>query len=177
MRKSSILTWWIILSAQLTVSSKNTIYSILYLISSFIGGAILMITIGLEYLGLSILTIYIGAVSILFIFIIMIINVEKNNIKESEIELLPLGIIILIQIYYIINKMEKGWSILSWPNLKDWSIYINKSDQMKTIGKELYWDYGYMLLIISILLLITMIGVGSLGFEKNKQIKISGRER
>ena len=71
-----------VLSAILVTISRNTVYSVFFLISVFVSISILFIMIGAEFLGMIMLIVYVGAVAVLFLFVVMMLNVKEQSIKK-----------------------------------------------------------------------------------------------
>jgi NADH-ubiquinone oxidoreductase chain 6 len=94
-----------ILSGILVIISKNPIVSVLFLIGLFLSISCYLITLGLNFIGLSYLLVYVGAVSILFLFILMLINVRVSELLSETNNSIPLAIIVIIAFNYPLNKL------------------------------------------------------------------------
>src|ERR1700733_4901291 len=94
-----------ILSGIFVIISKNPIVSVLFLIGLFLSISCYLITLGLNFIGLSYLLVYVGAVSILFLFILMLINVRVSELLSDTSNSIPLAIMIIIAFNYPINKI------------------------------------------------------------------------
>ena len=94
-----------ILFGILTIISRNPIVSVLFLIGLFVSVSGLLILVGLNYLGLSYLLVYVGAVSILFLFILMLINIRISELLSETNNYIPLAILIVLLFYYIIGQV------------------------------------------------------------------------
>lgn len=94
-----------ILSGIFVIVSKNPIVSVLFLIGLFLSISIYLITLGLNFIGLSYLLVYVGAVSILFLFILMLINVRVSELLSDTSNSIPLGIMIIIAFNYPVNNI------------------------------------------------------------------------
>jgi NADH-quinone oxidoreductase subunit J len=88
------LSFLLINSALMTVSAKNPVYSVLFLILTFLNGTGLLILLGLEFLGLTFLIVYIGAISVLFLFVVMLLNIQTLDMNENRTAYLPVGILL-----------------------------------------------------------------------------------
>lgn len=111
-----------------TITSKNPILSILFLIGLFFFISIYLIYIGLTFIGLSYLLVYIGAISILFLFILMLINIRTSELLTDNYNSIPLAIITILLFNNSLND------ILAKDRLTDITNYINKSSQIFTSG-------------------------------------------
>src|ERR1700761_657382 len=94
-----------ILSGIFVIISKNPIVSVLFLIGLFLSISCYLITLGLNFIGLSYLLVYVGAVSILFLFILMLINVRVSELLSDTSNSIPLAIMIIIAFNYPVNKI------------------------------------------------------------------------
>jgi NADH-quinone oxidoreductase subunit J len=164
-----------VLSAVMVTVSKNTVYSVLFLILNFVTVSILFIMMGAEFLGMIMLIVYVGAVAVLFLFVVMMINLgdsEKvsalrkgfiNNISVGSV----VGIIIFLEILVAIGgwKYKDNFSPLSSLNID------SQVTNTHAIGNVLYTDYIHLFQISGMILLIGMIGAITLTFNKKENIK------
>jgi len=102
-----------VLSGILVIISKNPILSVLFLIGLFLSIACYLMTLGLNFIGLAYLLVYVGAVSILFLFILMLINVRISELLSNTSNSIPLAILIAISFNYPVNQILP-WSIASF---------------------------------------------------------------
>ena len=161
-------------SAMVTVS-RNTVYSVFFLILVFISISILFIMIGAEFLGMIMLIVYVGAVAVLFLFVVMMLNITEqvtkrstrkgfiNNVSVGSI----VGIIIFLELLVVIGgwKYKGNFIPLSSTNIDQGISNTN------AIGNILYTDYIHLFQIAGIILLIAMIGAITLTFTKRENIK------
>lgn len=157
----------LLLFAILIIINKNPIVSILYLISLFLGVAVYMIILGLSFIGLSYLLVYVGAVSIIFLFILMLIDIRVSELQNDTNNNIILGIVISI-IYFnlffsynhnndlnidLINNLNVKQSIF---NIWDGSLIENYD--IISIGNVLYTNTSIWLILSLLILLLSMIG-------------------
>jgi NADH-ubiquinone oxidoreductase chain 6 len=154
---------------------KNPIWSILFLIILFAFISLYLIILGLEFIGLSYLIVYVGAVSILFLFILMLINIRVSELKNYTNNSIPLIIIMLlifnniffqvipfinilfkdIKIFLNINEIEKYLFLVS---SKSWDSNLLEMSHITSIGNVMYTNYNIWLFITSLILLVAMVG-------------------
>ena len=164
-----------IISAIMVIVSKNTVHSVFFLILDFITISCLFIMIGAEFLGMIMLIVYVGAVAVLFLFIVMMLNVtqQKNQWFEasSGYSHMPIGLIIGVIIFFELIIVVGGWK--HKPDLL--STKIINIDQNVTnthlIGNILYTDYIHLFQLSGMILLVAMIGAIVLTFRKRTGIK------
>ena len=164
-----------IISAIMVTASKNTVHSVFFLILDFISISCLFIMIGAEFLGMIMLIVYVGAVAVLFLFVVMMLNVaqQKNQwfLSKSSSRHIPIGLIISVIIFFELIIVIGGWKY------KPDSIYkINttlNSDISNThsLGQVLYTEYIHIFQISGMILLIAMIGAIVLTFRQREGVK------
>ena len=164
-----------IISAIMVTASKNTVHSVFFLILDFISISCLFIMIGAEFLGMIMLIVYVGAVAVLFLFVVMMLNVaqQKNQwFKSSEISThIPVGLIVSLIIFFELIIVIGGWKYK--PDIiKNFSdSLISNSTNTHTIGSVLYTEYIHLFQISGMILLVAMIGAIVLTFRKREGVK------
>ncbi|MDC0518273.1 NADH-quinone oxidoreductase subunit J [Candidatus Pelagibacter sp.] len=176
-----------VISAIMVTVSKNTVHSVFFLILDFISISCLFIMIGAEFLGMIMLIVYVGAVAVLFLFVVMMLNVaqQKNQWFNSEENSghIPVGLIISIIIFFELIIVIGGWKYK--PDLlnKNSLLITSEISNTHSLGQVLYTDYIHVFQISGMILLIAMIGAIVLtfrqrdGVKKQSYIKQISRER
>ena len=176
-----------IISAIMVTASKNTVHSVFFLILDFISISCLFIMIGAEFLGMIMLIVYVGAVAVLFLFVVMMLNVaqQKNQwfSSDSSSRHIPVGLIISAIIFFELIIVVGGWKYK--PDLVSPSETLLSSNLSNThsLGQVLYTDYVHIFQISGMILLIAMIGAIVLtyrqrdGVKKQSYVKQISRER
>jgi len=164
-----------IISAIMVTVSKNTVHSVFFLILDFISISCLFIMIGAEFLGMIMLIIYVGAVAVLFLFVVMMLNVaqQKNqwfSAKESS-KHIPIGLIISTIIFFELIIVIGGWKYKS-DLTSSMSLNIDSSiSNTHAIGYVLYTDYIHIFQLSGMILLVAMIGAIVLTFRQRDGVK------
>ena len=164
-----------IISAIMVTVSKNTVHSVFFLILDFISISCLFIMIGAEFLGMIMLIVYVGAVAVLFLFVVMMLNVaqQKNQwlLSEDSSGHIPIGLIISVLIFFELIIVIGGWKYR--PELFDTGNVNNISEMTNThsLGQILYTDFIHVFQISGMILLIAMIGAIVLTFRKREGVK------
>ena len=162
-----------IFSAIMVTISRNTVYSVFFLILVFVTVSILFIMIGAEFLGMIMLIVYVGAVAVLFLFVVMMLNVTEKIEKKSEKKGLinnisvssVVGVIILLELLIVVSGWKYKSSFVPFSN-------INPSvSNTHAIGNVLYTDYIHLFQISGFILLVAMIGAITLTFSKRENVK------
>ena len=159
----------------LTVS-RNTVHSVFFLILDFISISCLFIMIGAEFIGMIMLIVYVGAVAVLFLFVVMMLNVaqQKNQwfVTEKSSSHLPVGLIVSIIIFFELIIVIGGWKYK--PDLIVTSSNLGVSSNTTnthSIGEVLYTDYIHLFQLSGMVLLVAMIGAIVLTFRKRSGLK------
>ncbi|MDA9596371.1 NADH-quinone oxidoreductase subunit J [Candidatus Pelagibacter sp.] len=164
-----------VVSAIMVTVSKNTVHSVFFLILDFISISCLFIMIGAEFLGMIMLIVYVGAVAVLFLFVVMMLNVaqQKNQwfASESSSRHIPVGLIISTIIFFELIIVIGGWKYK--PDLFDLNNSINNFSVSNThsLGQVLYTDYIHVFQLSGMILLVAMIGAIVLTFRKRTGVK------
>jgi NADH-quinone oxidoreductase subunit J len=164
-----------IVSAIMVTVSKNTVHSVLFLILDFICISCLFIMIGAEFLGMIMLIIYVGAVAVLFLFVVMMLNVaqQKNQWFSARVSSkhIPVGLIISTIIFFELIIVIGGWKYK--PDLvSSMSLNIDSSiSNTHAIGYVLYTDYIHIFQLSGMILLVAMIGAIVLTFRQRSGVK------
>ena len=164
-----------IVSAIMVTASKNTVHSVFFLILDFISISCLFIMIGAEFLGMIMLIVYVGAVAVLFLFVVMMLNVaqQKNQWFSSEesSKHIPVGLIISTLIFVELIIVVGGWKYK--PDLFDInnSLELDKVSNTHSLGQVLYTEYIHVFQISGMILLVAMIGAIVLTFRKRVGVK------
>ncbi len=164
-----------IVSAIMVTASKNTVHSVFFLILDFISISCLFIMIGAEFLGMIMLIVYVGAVAVLFLFVVMMLNVaqQKNQwfLSKSSSRHIPVGLIISAIIFFELIIVVGGWKYK--PDLSNSTNIssINDITNTHSLGLVLYTDYIHIFQISGMILLIAMIGAIVLTFRKREGVK------
>ena len=164
-----------VISAIMVTVSKNTVHSVFFLILDFISISCLFIMIGAEFLGMIMLIVYVGAVAVLFLFVVMMLNVaqQKNqwfSARESA-KHIPVGLIISTIIFFELIIVIGGWKYK--PDLvSSMSLNIDSSiSNTHAIGYVLYTDYIHIFQLSGMILLVAMIGAIVLTFRQRSGVK------
>jgi NADH-quinone oxidoreductase subunit J len=176
-----------LLSAFCTVTSKNPIHSVLFLVFVFFNTAGLLILLGVEFLAMLFLIVYVGAVAVLFLFVMMMLNVKISESTNAIYRYLPIGlflsIIFLFEIFLIIegdlnsidsvNFTQNEYNILQNEFLVNtsWVDNVISSTNVDVIGSVLFTYYSYFFIMASVILLVAMIGAIALTLHRRSDVR------
>ena len=170
----------ILLSSAMVITSLNPIHSVFWLVLVFLNSSALLLILGFNFVPLMLVIVYVGAIAILFLFVIMMLDILHLKKTESINNIIPLVLFTFINIISHCLLYFRGFNIsLSLINKSFW--VINSESQVAIIGKLLYTYYAYPFIIISLLLLVAMVGaiilVLDLGFITRRQILTDQHQR
>jgi NADH-quinone oxidoreductase subunit J len=150
--------------AILVIASRNPIHSIGALIGIVLNFVFLLISLEAEYLALTFVAVYLGAVTVLFLFIVMMLNIKGVNYNKELIYSLPVGIVLGLVFVSLIIFSFFGYidnsAVIEYfnPLYYNWYSIFTKISDIEVFGSILYSDYAPCLLIVGVVLLIAMVG-------------------
>ena len=163
-----------VVSAIMVTASKNTVHSVFFLILDFISISCLFIMIGAEFLGMIMLIVYVGAVAVLFLFVVMMLNVAQQ--KQSwfigkKSTHIPSGLIVSVLIFLELLVVIGGWKYKDGV-ISSSSLVINENiSNTHQLGNVMYTDYILYFQLSGIILLLSMIGAIVLTYRKREFLK------
>ena len=174
-----------IVSAIMVTVSRNTVHSVFFLILDFVSISCLFIMSGAEFLGMIMLIVYVGAVAVLFLFVVMMLNVaqqenewfQSKKSKEQNSSHIPVGFLISTIIFFELIVVIGGWKLKPeiFSNLKP-EVMLGTTNT-HSIGSVLYTDYIHLFQISGMILLVSMIGAIVLTYKKRVGLKRQGYVR
>jgi NADH:ubiquinone oxidoreductase subunit 6 (subunit J) len=170
------------------ISARNPIHSVLFLVLVFCNAAGLLILLETEFLAMLFLVVYVGAIAVLFLFVVMMLNVRVTELNQSVLRYIPIGglilIIFLFEILSVINGdlipffstnlivFENDFFTLSNNlNITFWSNQIDPLTNVASIGELLYTYYVFCFMVASLILLVAMIGAILLTMRKRTNVR------
>ena len=164
-----------VFAAIMVTVSRNTVYSVFFLILVFISISILFIMIGAEFLGMIMLIVYVGAVAVLFLFVVMMLNITEQLTERSSrkglINNISVGSIVGAIIFLELLVVVGGWKYKgTFVPLSAINLNLDISNT-HALGNILYTDYIHLFQISGMILLVAMIGAITLTFSKRENIK------
>ena len=169
-----------ILSAVMVVSSKNPVHSVLFLILAFISAAGLFVLMGAEYLAMLLVVVYVGAVAVLFMFVVMMLDVDFVELKQGFLQYLPIGGALAAVVVFELIMVVAVWAFPDdaslarahpAPTAAETVTDPNGPTNIEALGLILYTDYIHYFQIAGMVLLVAMIGAIILTFRHRDGIK------
>ena len=164
-----------IVSAIMVIASKNTVHSVFFLILDFISISCLFILIGAEFLGMMMLIVYVGAVAVLFLFVVMLLNVTeqklswfRGTLKSGHIPTgLIVGSVILLELIVIVG----GWKYRNTFSETKFLTFDKDFTNTHLIGNVMYTEYIHLFQVSGVILLLSMVGAIVLTYRKREGVK------
>ena len=161
-----------VLSALMVISAKNPVHSVLFLILSFVNASALFVLLGAEFLAMILIVVYVGAVAVLFLFVVMMLDINYVKLREGFLQYLPfgalLGIVLIVELGILfLSENFSNTSLVQYYK----SPLFNQNENTKQIGEILYTDHFYLFQVSGIILLVAMIGSITLTLRDRGQVK------
>ena len=176
-----------LLSGIMVIQARNPVHSVLFLILVFFNAAGLLILLGLDFFAMIFLVVYVGAIAVLFLFVVMMLNIKLAEINEKKLRYLPigglLGILFLFEMFLIVDndlilllsnsQVTNQQTITQMYSLHftDWCTILETVTNINAVGQLIYTYYFYFFLIASLILLVAMIGAIVLTMHKGVHVK------
>ena len=164
-----------IISAIFVIVSRNTVHAVFFLILDFISIACLFIMIGAEFLGMMMLIVYVGAVAVLFLFVVMLMNVTEQKLSwfrgSKKTGHIPTGLIVGSVILLELIVVVGGWKYRNTFSETKFLSFNEDFSNTHLIGNVMYTEYIHLFQISGIILLLSMIGAIVLTYRKKEGVK------
>jgi NADH-quinone oxidoreductase subunit J len=160
----------VIASSVMVISSKNTVHAVFFLILDFVSVACLFIMLGAEFLGMITLIVYVGAVAVLFLFVVMMININFSELKTGFLDYLPFGMLIGVVIFIELVMMISAWKYKA-EFIVAKKIAKPLVSNTESLGMIIYTDYILFFQISGLILLVAMIGAIVLTFRRKDSLR------
>ncbi len=160
-----------ILSAFFVIFANNPVHSVLWLILTFFSVAGFFILVGAEFLALLLMIVYVGALAVLFLFVVMMLNISFDGLRSGVAQFLPFGILIGVVIFIELMLAFVPWDFKEQA-IKNRSVAIDTAENNTVaLGKIVYTDYFLLFQCAGIILLIAMIGSIVLTLRSRPDVK------
>jgi NADH-quinone oxidoreductase subunit J len=148
------------------ITVQNSIYSVLFLVLSFVSASSLLFLLEIEFIALIFIIIYVGAIAVLFLFVVMMLDIKTINLTKDSLKYFPfgsfVGIVFLVEILLVLFKtFQNSPYILGEFIFNDYTNWFEKIDtltDLQIIGQVLYTQYVLQFLISGFILLLSVIG-------------------
>ena len=154
------------LAGLMVISSRNPVHSVLFLILAFFNSAGLFVLLGAEFLAMLLVVVYVGAVAVLFLFVVMMLDINFAELREGFQRYMPLGLgvggILLTEILFVFFNREEMPENMN---------LVSEVSNTRALGRVLYTDYIYLFQVAGLLLLVAMIGAITLTLRRRENVR------
>ena len=150
----------LIASAGMVVSSRNPVHAVLFLILAFVNAAGLFLLMGAEFLAMILIVVYVGAVAVLFLFVVMMLDVDFAELRQGFLQYLPIGAVISAIFFIELALVVGTWQLAPEALALRKAAAAAPVDAMnaRALGRVLYTEYVYFFQAAGLILLVAMIG-------------------
>ena len=159
-------------SAVMVIAARNPVHSVLYLILAFVNAAGLFVLMGAEFLAMILIVVYVGAVAVLFLFVVMMLDVDFAELKQGVLQYLPVGVLIggifLAELLLVVGAWVIGPGV---PQAITAPIPARRCPNTEALGLVLYTQYVYFFQAAGMILLVAMIGAIVLTLQHRVRVR------
>jgi NADH-quinone oxidoreductase subunit J len=164
-----------IISALIVIASVNPVHSVIFLILTFFNASGILLLLEAEFLAIRFIIVYVGAIAVLFLFVVIMLNIKISELTNSLYQYLPIGgligFVFLIEIFLIIDSdLIPILSNLTTTCLVNWSFFFDQLTNTQRIGQLIYTYYFYAFILAGAVLLIALIGAIVRTLQSNNKI-------
>ena len=169
----SFFSFLALICGLLVISSTNPVHSVFFLILVFCNTAALLFLLEMDFLALIFLVVYVGAIAVLFLFVVMMLNLSGSIAHDNLLQYFPIGTFVgisfLFHSFLIADDHFSTKGIL--PQYTEWILHLKQTNSIETFGTILYTQYFPYFLIASMILLVAMIGAIVLTIHPTHRVK------
>ena len=163
----SLFAFILVFSALMVITARNPVHSVLFLILAFFNAAGLFVMLGAEFIGMILVIVYVGAVAVLFLFVVMMLDIDFAHLRKGAMQYMPLGLLLGGVLLAQLVIVYQGWSFapkeaekpqLAGGEADQAAVAVEKLTNTEALGRVLYTDYLYIFQGAGLILLVAMIG-------------------
>ena len=161
-----------VISSFMVIFAKNPVHSVFFLILTFFHTTGLFVLMGAEFLAMLLLIVYVGAVAVLFLFVVMMLNIDFNSLRTGMIKNAPLGLLIgtILLGEMIFSFIGMKYGVANKPG-NELFVVLGEEENTRALGNVLYTNYIYLFQCAGLILLVAMIGAIVLTHRKRDNVK------
>lgn len=154
----------LVFSAIMVIVASHSVFSLLFLVLSFLASAFLLLMLESEFLALIFIVVYVGAIAVLFLFAVMMLDAKLQNLTRNIFRYLPVGFIFALGflapvLYQCFFKIADNTSVFTQSNYTNWYDLIDSTSDVEVYGQVLYSYFVLQFLVVGLILLVTVVGV------------------
>ncbi len=158
-------------SAVMVVASRNPVHSVLFLILTFFNAAGLFVLIGAEFLAMVLVVVYVGAVAVLFMFVVMMLDISTVRVREGALRFLPVGLLVGAILLVELVLVGGTWTLASGEAVGPPPMLPGSVTNTEALGRLLYTEYFYAFQAAGVILLVAIIGAITLTLRDRGTIR------
>ena len=181
----NIFSVFLVLSSVMLILSKNPVHSVFFLILCFFNTSCLLFLLELEYLPLIFVIIYVGAIAVIFIFVVMLLNIRLSHLKETNIHLLGLALLFLVffilLVLFTLRLDISNFFNINFLFISEITFFVQEifnavnwfytETNMKSVGFLIFYEYFFIFVLLGFILLLALMGVICLVLQKKFRSK------
>jgi NADH-quinone oxidoreductase subunit J len=153
-----VFSFILLASAVMVISSRNPVHSVLFLILAFINAAVLFLMAGAEFLALILVIVYVGAVAVLFMFVVMMLDVNFAQLREGFQRYAPIGALVAVVLFVELALVVTGWTVAPGASAARMFPTPEHITNAQALGSLIYTKYLVLFQLAGVILLVSMIG-------------------
>ena len=158
-------------SAAMVITSRNPVHSVLYLILAFVNASGLFVLMGAEFLAMILIVVYVGAVAVLFLFVVMMLDVDFAELRQGALQYLPVGVLVGMVFLAELLLVAGGWVIAPGMPQSISAPTPTTITNTEALGRVLYTQYVYYFQAAGVVLLVAMVGAIVLTLRHKPNVK------
>ncbi len=172
-----------VVSAFMVIAARNPVHSVLYLILAFFNSAALFLLMGAEFIAMILVIVYVGAVAVLFLFVVMMLDINLAELRQGFLKYLPIGAAVGTALFAELLLALGAWSVSPIAGEAARAKIPDKITNTQALGRLIYTDYMFLFQAAGMVLLVAMIGAIVLtlrtrpGVRRQKAADQIGRKR
>ena len=160
-----------VVCASMVITARNPVHNVLFLILAFFNSAGLFILVGAEFLAMILVVVYVGAVAVLFLFVVMMLDINVHNTTKIRTRYLPIGLTIASVLLIELSVVIYSWSMIDSESITLLQPLQSDVHNTKALGNVIYTEYFYIFQGAGLLLLVAMIGAITLTLRQRDGVK------
>jgi NADH-quinone oxidoreductase subunit J len=164
-----LFSFGVIASAVMVISARNPVHSVLFLILAFVNAAGLFLLTGAEFLAMILVVVYVGAVAVLFLFVVMMLDVDFSELKQGFLQYLPIGVLVGVIVLVELVTVIGVWTVA--PQVALGTPTPGALSNTAAIGRVLYTQYVYLFQAAGFVLLTAMVGAIVLTLQHKPNVR------
>ncbi|MEX6723590.1 NADH-quinone oxidoreductase subunit J [Parapedomonas caeni] len=148
----------VVFSGAMVITAKNPVHSVLWLILAFFNAAGLFVLLGAEFLAMILVIVYVGAVAVLFLFVVMMLDINFEELRKGFASYLPIGLLVAGLLLVELVLLAGAWKFAGGAEAARRAPAVADLANTKALGSILYTDYVYVFQAAGLILLVAMIG-------------------